>query len=414
MNRITRSARKSSLFAVIILMTIICTQAFAGEKVIHSFGVNSGPQGGLTADANGNLYGTASGGGKYQHGYVFELSPPVARGKPWTEKVLYNFKGGSGDLSAPMGALVFDTNGNLYGTTGGAPNADPGGVFELQLSASGRWKEAILHIFQSTKSDGWFPETGLIIDSSGNLYGTTFEGGASEVGVVFQLVPPASKGGAWTENLLYQFTGAADGGYPSGQPVFSGGELYGGVTWNGKNFGGLVYELTPSKTGPWTENVLYTFSGGSDGEGPGGQLVQDTQGNFYGATVLGGLGYGVVFELSPSGSGWNESVLYNFTGGSDGNQPRAGVIRDGTGVLYGTTLAGGTGSCPGDLGCGSVFKLSPPSGGGNWTESTLYDFTGGRDGGNSYTPLLLLKGLLFGTTYVGGSSGGGVAFQVKP
>lgn len=284
----------------------------------------------------------------------------------------------------------------------------------MSPSGTGTWTESILHIFSNTLSDGWYPETGLIIDSAGKLYGTTYQGGTFEVGVVFQLVPPAG-GGAWTENLLHVFTGASDGGYPTSRPLLKSGHLYGEVSFNGSNFGGLVYELTSGAGGVWTESVLYTFSGGTDGGDPAGQLVFDSKnGNFYGATLEGGLGYGVVFDLAPSGSAWTQSVLYSFTNGSDGQKPAGGVVLDGTGALYGTSGTGGEGSCSSGFGCGSVFKLTPPSGSGAWTETTLYEFTGGNDGGESLAPLLLRRGELYGTAYTGGSANGGVLFQLKP
>jgi uncharacterized repeat protein (TIGR03803 family) len=406
---ITALARKSLTSALFTVAVMTCLMVSAQEKALYSFSVGSGPEGALVADSKGNLYGTTSFGGQFGNGAVFELSPPTQRGKSWTEKTLYSFDAAAGDLFEPIGPLVLH-NGKLYGTTYGGPSADPGGVFELSLSGS-TWTETILHIFTGTLSDGWYPQYGVVFDSSGNLYGATYQGGSHEVGVIFQLVP--GTGGIWTENILYSFTGLSDGGYPTG-PVFMSktGQLYGLAGWNGKNFSGLVYEL---KSGtPWTESVLYTFTGGTDGGGPSGPLTLDKAGNFYGVTGVGGLGNGVVFELSPSGSTWTESALYSFTGGSNGNKPFEGAIFDSTGSLYGTTSLGGSGSCSSGFGCGAVFKLTPPTGGGSWTETTLYDFTGGSDGGEPLASLILHKGFLFGTSYVGGTSNGGVVFQVKP
>jgi uncharacterized repeat protein (TIGR03803 family) len=289
-----------------------------------------------------------------------------------------------------------------------------------------------------TTTDGIGPQAGLIFDSLGNLYGTTTSGGVSSFGTVFELSPPSGGSGPWTESVLYNFTGGSDGRVPNAGLIFDvNGNLYGAATQGGNNADcaedgcGVVFELSPPSggTGPWTETPLYTFTGGTDGgfpaNGAAGSLIFDAHGNLYGTTGIGGNlsacpggggnlpGCGVTFELSPpSGGGgpWTESVLYSFTGGNDGSEPYFGLIFDSSGNLYGTTSRGGAKSA------GVAFELSPPSGGsGPWSETTLYGFTGGSDGGYPEAGLILdSQGNLYGTTDSGGTGTAGVAFELSP
>ena len=251
-------------------------------------------------------------------------------------------------------------------------------------------------LYSFTGSDGSEPFAGLIADSSGNLYGTTQSGGASGGhGVVFKLSPSG------TETVLHTFTGGSDGGIPrAGLIADTGGNLYGTTAGGGASNAGTVFKLSPSGT----ETVLYSFTG-SDGSGPFAGLIADSSGNLYGTTQSGGAsgGHGVVFKLSPGGT---ETVLYSFTGGSDGGTPRAGLIADSSGNLYGTTQFGGPGC--GGVGCGVVFKLSPSG-----TETVLYSFTG-SDGSGPFPGLIAdSSGNLYGTTLSGGASGGhGVVFKL--
>jgi uncharacterized repeat protein (TIGR03803 family) len=400
-------ARTSVALLTLVLLHLTSARAASSEKPIHSFPVNSGPIGGLVADSAGNLYGTTSQGGKYLRGSVFELIAPAKGSSHWKEITLYSFTETGGDGGEPgAGSLVFDAKQkNLYGTTelGGSNNL--GTVFRLSLLSNGKWRERVIANF--SRADGFAPGTSVIMDAKGKLYGATSGGGAYEGGTVFQLVPAA--GGTWTFNLLYAFTGGKDGAYP-GWLTLIGKNLYGGATFS-TNGAGLIFELTPSTSGPWTETTLYDFSGGSDGSGPKGPLVMDKSGNFYGATILGGASNdGTVFKLAHSGSTWTESVLYSFTGGSDGSRPEMGPIFDSAGNLYGTTAYGGEGGCSEGGGCGAVYKLAS----GTWTESTLWEFTGGSDGGEPFDALILLNSELYGTTYYGGPSNGGVVFEVKP
>ena len=338
------------------------------------------PAAGLITDSKGNLYGTTQGGGfqPADAGTVFELTPPATASGTWTETVLYAFMGGS-DGAYPEAGLLADSKGNLYGTTQGGGTIQGssfqcGTVFELMppATAGGAWTEMVLHAF-TCFSDGDQPIGGLIADNEGNLYGTTSAGGAAESGTVFKLTPPATAEGTWTETVLYAFTGGSDGASPIGTLLAgSNGNLY-GTTFSGGysdspscNFSGCgcgtVFELTPPATtgGAWTEKVLHAFRGcygGGDGGYPLAGLIADSKGNLYG-TSSGGFGSsndGTVFELTPPLPrihGWLYAVLHAFAGGSDGVYPEGGLIADSEGNLYGTTQGGGGSND------GTVFELT--------------------------------------------------------
>ncbi len=213
-------------------------------------------------------------------------------------------------------------------------------------------------------SGGGYPFAGLIFDSAGNLYGTTRYDGSSGWGVVFELTPRAND--QWVETVLYSFTGGADGSTPYAGLIFDGaGNIYGTTSAGGNltctylpDSCGVVFELTPSASGPWIETILYSFTGGSDGANPNAGLIFDSGGNLYGTTLYGGNqnNDGVVFALTPSASGqWTETVLQAFTGGNDGARPYDGLILDSANNLYGTAFAGGSASS------GVVFELTPPA-----------------------------------------------------
>jgi hypothetical protein len=336
------------------------------------------PESPLILDAAGNLYGTTyeggTGGGCNAGagcGIVYELSstPGV-----WTETVLYNFTGGS-DGASPIGNLVFDTAGNLYGTTnyGGDLSRSHCGmgcgvVFELSPTDTG-WEETVIHTFHD-KSDGGFPLGGVAIDAVGNLYGTTSSGGdinnctaqVSGCGMVFQLTQSA---GVWTEHVLHTFQ-ENEGGYaPAGAVVLdSAGNLY-----STTETGSTVFKLAPTTTGPWKFSLLKVLED-QGGATPLAGVTLDASGNLYGTTNAGGnlhatacnfYGCGVVFKLTPTTSGpWTETVLHSFTGGVDGRYPfRSGVILDGAGNLYGVTEEGGKLSDCSGVGCGVVYEVTP-------------------------------------------------------
>jgi uncharacterized repeat protein (TIGR03803 family) len=330
------------------------------EHVLHSFkGGNDGsyPEAQVVLDQAGNIYGTTSYQGPYGYGTVFELTLTNGR---WKKTTLHAFKGSAkGDGEYPQSGVILDKAGNLYGTTqfGGRSQTCSdacGTVFKLTHSKHG-WKEDILHIFTGKNGDGAGASSGLTFDLAGNLIGTTEQGGSAGYGTAYQLAH--SKSG-WKETVLYQFNGTTEGAIPdSGLINDKNGSLY-GVTSNGGTGGyGTVYELEYSNGG-WTENVLYNFNPGAGF--PGGNLVFDQNGNLYGSeTALGCCGG--VFELTPDHGQWNENVLYTFTGpnNKDGMSPNGGLIFDAIGNLYGTTSLGGYGPCDEGLGCGIVFQLSP-------------------------------------------------------
>jgi uncharacterized repeat protein (TIGR03803 family) len=416
--------RALSMFAIAALVLLTATSAWsAGYKVLYNFNSqSSNPSSGLITDKEGNAYGTTSAGGIADAGTVYELSLKTGYHQ------LYAFrKSGSGAAGGflPQGNLVFDSKGNLYGTTvgGGTKSAQcPNGcgvVFELTPTANGQpWTETVLYSFcsQENCADGANPQAGVIFDSVGNLYGSTKEGGGTQevctggCGTVFELSPSQS---GWSESVLYSFVGES---YPeSGLISDATGNLYGTVYSGGNGGGGIVFELSSSGNG-WVENVLYNFDGSlgsTDGEGPQAGLVFDATGNLYGTTSLGGTsGLGTVFELSPSGESWTEDILHNFAGGNDGAQPEANLVFDSLGNLYSTTLVGGTpNGCSGG-GCGTVFRLTR-SEGGQWTESFFAFPVSGELGKEPSAPLFLDSvGRVYGTTTVGGKSGCGVVFRI--
>ena len=408
------------------------------ERVIYSFSsAGSGVgYGGLIADKAGNLYGAATYGNSSSCscGSVFELSPPATSGGAWTETTLYHFTGGVSDGANPFGTLIFDKQGNLYGTTqaGGANNT--GTVFELSPPAisGGAWTESVLYIFPADQSQGDWPEGNLVFDSQGNLYGTASTGGAGSsgncfngCGTLFELTPPTTAGGTWTGSAIHSFgVTPGDGLQPANNLIMQGGAIYGttitGGTGNCTDGCGTVFQFVQTN-GVWSENILFSFdSTGGAPVFPFGGVIFDPSGNMYGTTRQGGdvcpvsiYGTcGTVFELSPpavSGNPWTLSTLYIFTGGTDGGSPYDTLVRDASGNLYGTTNVGGLRNKTTSK--GTVFELSPPAvSGGAWTETTLHRFgTSNGDGSNPLTGLLRFHGVLFGTT-IGGSD----VFEVVP
>ena len=402
------------------------------------------------------------------------VTSTTAAGQQATGKILHNFDTNKLDGLSPSGGLLFDSAGNLYGTTFGVRGGF-GAVYELTPTASGFWNETTLHIFSF--ADGVSPNGTLIFDAVGNLYGVAAGGGlgtgtrctnrAGGCGTVFELSPSAS---GWTETVLHDFTHNIDGANPRGGLVMdAAGNLYGTTTAGGGNSGvdfGTVFELSPMADGEWMETILHIFknNGHQDGLEPNGSLVFDAAGNLYGTTVVGGsIGFGTVFELSPQIDGsWQETILSNFAGQGDGLEPFSGVIFDASGNLYGTTSSGGTGSggtvfelspsldgswtktvlynfsnenegsvgmgsltldgsgnlygaTEGDScghGCGAIFELS--NSGGLWTKTTLFRFDG-KDGDNPYASLIFdAAGNLYGTTAQGGSKEEGTVFELVP
>ena len=353
------------------------------------------PWGGVVRDAAGNFYGTTYWGGKANAGVVFKIS---ATGQ---ETVLHTFSGGA-DGAEPSGTLALDSAGNLYGTTDKGGSADLGAVYRLNPSG----EEMVLHSF--TGQDGWNPDRGVLRDSAGNLYGTTFEGGGMNAGLVFKIDP------AGQETVLYSFTGGPDGGWPEAGVIMDpAGNLYGTTSGGGPANVGVVYKLDAA--GNETVLYSFTGFG-AEGGIPGGGVIRDSAGNLYGTAAGGGVccegrqGSGLVFKLDTAG---NYTVLYTFTAGPDGGIPQGNLTRDSAGNIYGTTEFGGDvtsgeySSCY--TGCGVVFKLSTAG-----QETVLYSFTGGADGDQPLTGVVLDKaGNLYGTTHAGGAGSAGVLFELQ-
>ena len=329
---------------------------------IYSFqGGNDGyfPDSRLVVGPNGNLYSTTSTGGGgscslYGCGTFFKLQPPLTTCKTalcnWTKTILYRFTNFH-DGRNPIGDLLFDTSGSVYGTTTVGGDFGEGSVYELTPS-NGEWVGSVLHGFTGG-SDGAIPFSGLIADNAGNLYGTAGGGGDYRFGTVFELTPTGS---GWVLTVLYAFRGGSDGGGPVGGLIFDqSGNLYGTTSSGGSGGGGTVFEMTPSEAG-LTFHLLYSFRGSA---GPSANLTLDRAGNLYGTTAGDGTyQHGSVFRLTPDNGSWSETDLYSFTGGSDGNTPMSIVTLDANGNLYGTTQTGGANDC-GGRGCGVVWEITP-------------------------------------------------------
>jgi uncharacterized repeat protein (TIGR03803 family) len=413
-----------SLPVVLVSALVIFSGTLASAQtgtVLYSF--NGEPDGynptaGLLADPSGNLYGTTSYGGVYGYGTVFELSPKAGGG--WTENVLHSFNDDGTDGFYPFAGLILDSEGNLYGTTSDGPagaTASGGTVFELMPAGGGSWTETLLYRFcsQSNCTDGFYPLAGLIFDAEGNLYGTTNAGGRYSYGTVFEVSPKA--GGGWKEKVLHSFkSNGTDGLYPVASLIFDAkGNLYGTTNLGGVGgtyATGTVFELSPKVGGSWTEKILHDFDGAKRGAGvyPDASLIFDASGNLYSTARSGGVYEGgQVFELKPkTGGSWTEEIPHNFHQSSkDGKNSFAGLIFDHAGNLYGTTTYGGK------YGLGTVFKLSPKVSGG-WTEKVLFTFT--PETGRYPLAGLILDGAgnLYGTTSLGGPHRSGTVFEITP
>jgi uncharacterized repeat protein (TIGR03803 family) len=323
------------------------------------------PEANLIFDAAGNLYGTTASGGVHGDGTVFELTPKAGGGWTETVLFNFNGTNGqfprSGLIFDAAGNLYGTTShgGSSYSSGAcsvGITLKGCGAVFELRPKA-GRWVERVLHSFNFDGTDGYNPTASLVFDTHGNLYGTTQGGGANNWGTVFEL---SHAGGSWTETLLHSFNNnGTDGADPSGPLTFdASGNLYGTTASGGVGNGfGTVFELTRASGGSWTETLLYSFqNNGADGIIPLSGLIFDASGNLYGTTGDGGaLGFGTAFKLTPAtGGGWTETLLHSFGSSNDGQYPQASLIFDAAGNLYSTTNAGG-GRCS----CGTVFEITP-------------------------------------------------------
>ena len=423
----TRSLKYRAVLTVcaIVALAILIAGPVSAQNysVIHNFTGGSGgaaPLAGLVIDHAGNLYGTTFGGGKPSCpndygvgcGTVFQL-----KSSNGIFTTLFQFAGGN-DAAGPAAPLLLAPSGVLYGSTlaGGRGNCSffqvpgCGTVFLLRPPATpprntqDRWSDSVLHSFQGS-GDGVVPTGTLAMDRSGNLYGAAAGGGSHSQGRVFELI---YSNGSWSESVLHDFLGSDGSGPYGGVTLDAAGNAYGTTQSGGTGNNGTVFQLLAGSD--WAENTLYRFTGGSDGSSPAAGVIFDSSGNLYSATVTAGSGGGgTAFELS-SGS-WAFDLLYSFTGAAFCG-PAGNLTFDQAGNLYGTTSCGGTHSH------GLVFKLTPSM--DTWIYTSLYDFTGGSDGGSPNGNLVFdSDGNLYGTATCGGStgtcpSGDGVVFKITP
>lgn len=361
---------------VISMLLVVAHPSQCKEIILYDQQINAAnPQGTLIVSNDGVLYGVASQGGGGGYGAIFTLTPPAKGQTGWTETILYAFPGGT-EGGYPYNSLTPDGQGGFFGIT------DLGGTGPCPI---------------------FYGEAGC--------------------GTVYHLTPPAQGSTNWIHTVLYSFQGGTDGNAASGQLLLDSatGVLYGDTFIGGAYGAGTVFALTPPAQGQtnWTETLLHTFTGGSDGGYPLCNLIEDASGNLYGTTYAGGyVGSGTAFEMTPPPQGetnWTETVLYSFQGlgyGDAGN-PWAGLVPDGSGNLFGAATTGGSSGYEND---GAIFELSPPSGGGTaWTEKILYSFTGGKDGAVADNALILdSEGAIYSTTQAGGSWNYGTAFRLAP
>jgi len=391
-------------------MVLLATVAWAAStaKLIYSFagsGDGEYTDTELVMDSAGNLYGTSVQGGIYGGGTVFQVTPAGVH------TVLYDFTGGA-DGGEPYKGVTLDAQGNLYGTavTGGGGSCEGGCGVTFKLSNSGGvWTQSVIHTFTGGK-DGSGPGSPVAIDEQGNVYGTTPTGGANGMGVVYQLRPGAT--GGWTLRVIHTFTGGSDGGGGSASRLMidATGNLYGVCTVGGTNGFGTVYKMS-SVQGKWQFTTLYAFKDQPDGALPYGGVISDKAGNLYGTTYYAGVhDLGTVYKLTHSNGTWTESVLYSFKGGTDGASPISSLVADAAGNLYGTTSDGGAAACV----CGVIFKLTRGAT-GKWTESVAYRFPGMPQPGFAYNGMVAgSTGTFYGATVHGGSGNDGAIYQFTP
>jgi uncharacterized repeat protein (TIGR03803 family) len=411
--------RVKALVLVAVTLILVASAWASSETVLYNFCSQTScvdgyiPYGSLVADSSGNhLYGTTyEGGANSSYGEVYELTNSNGT---WSQSVIYSFSGPSnGDGAYPFSGLVLDAAGNLSGTTYQGGPSSQGTVFELSKSGS-TWTETVLHTFDDISgSDGYYPYGNLTFDAAGNLYGTTLYGGKFSGGTVFEL---KASNGKYTYKLIHSFaTSSSAAYYPyAGVVVGKNGYLYGttyygGTVWNA----GAVYQLR-QVSGVWIFSVIYNFLGDSLGQYTESGLAVDGTGNLYGTTYQGGaFNLGSVFKLTPSkGKTWPQKVIYSFKGYAkkDGAYPYyAGVTLDAKGNIYGTTYQGGS-SAANNLNYGTVYKLAA----GTYKESVLWSFGTTGDGYYPYHQAILVNGKLYGTTNAGGLHSGGTVYEVTP
>jgi uncharacterized repeat protein (TIGR03803 family) len=395
-------------------------------KIIYSFAGGADgayPYSDLIMDAAGNLYGTTNaGGGASSCGTAFELTHAK---DGWKHQVLYSFGNSSNDGCGPTAGLVFDSAGNLYGTTAGGGFNCGGGcgtVFKLAPNSHGGWTESILYSFTGSNGDGAYPNTDLIFDSKGNLYGTTWGGGRGHgcfiegCGTVFTLA--RNSDGTWTEDTVYVFAGAPDGSHPaSGLVLDADGDIYGTTVYGGaedcedgpKGCGSL-YKLTPNSGGGWTETLLYSFHRfQGTAKNPSGGLLFTADGQLVGSSSLGGDRSGALFQLQKTKKGWEQTVLYRFYGSPDGEYPVGRLVIGPNGDLYGATTFGGMNA---NKYYGTVFELEHVS--GRWKERVLFNANSAAYNPQA-GPTVDSRGHVYGTFASGGQGNNfGAVYEIIP
>ncbi|HEY1677995.1 MAG TPA: choice-of-anchor tandem repeat GloVer-containing protein [Candidatus Sulfotelmatobacter sp.] len=415
--------RKFTVLNILVLALLFTSFSLIATAQTESVLVNfntatsgDSPRDKLIFDSAGNLYGVSYEGGTIGYGTVYQL----VFGSTPTLNVLYNFTGGK-DSGYPWAGLAIDAGGNLYGTTTGGVTGGFGSVFELSPLPGGGWHETTLYTFSGGR-DGAASYGQILLDSQGNLYGTTYSGGdlsacPNGCGLVFKLSRTSN---AWKETILHTFEGGTDGAHPEAGLVFdTAGNLYGTTGAGGEDFTdcgagcGVAFELSPNAAGGWRETVMHSFRL-SDGSLPNAPFVFDAAGNLYSTTPLGGTlntftcgsaGCGTVYKLSRGSNGqWKQNLIHAFRG-VDGEEPAEGGLSfDAAGNLYGTTALGGNLASCGGVGCGTVFKLQPVVA-GSWKETVLYDFANGDDGGGPFAPPIPdSAGNLYGAATSGGTN----------
>jgi len=388
---------------------VLCFAAAVAQAqtitVLHNFtggADGSYPTAGVTFDQQGRIYGTASSDGRYDSGVVFRL---VREGEGWVLTPIYSFNFHDHDGTIPYSRVVFGPDGLLYGTTNVGGGADFGTVYSLRPPATActtavcSWDETILYSFTGG-ADGGYPYYGdLIFDQAGNIYGTTYAGGASGGGVVFKLT---RSGSGWTESVPWSFTRGSDGANPLSGVIFdNAGNLYGTTSSGSSNRLGAVYELSPTQSG-WSETTLYSFTNNDNGGGSGG-LIMDAHGDLFGITGGTDSG-GAAYELTPQNGSWSFTLLQAFQGEFGA---LAAPTFDTHGSLYGPLPNGGSD----DL--GEIFRLTPS--GNQWLYTPYYQFVSSGSGAEPYGAVIFdASGNMYGTAFVFGAGGEGTVWEITP
>lgn len=434
----------SPLLSVIAALSLFSSfsPTHAQELVLHKFQGNADGfdvRSGVVVDAKGDMFGTTFFGGfAAGAGIVYEMTPPAMAGGTWTETVIHRFSYHAiADGLSPWGGLAMDRNGDLFGTAWlGGMCGSCGLVFELSPPATqgGKWTYQVIHNFIDNGLDGMNPQADLIIDSQGDLFGTTSAGGTGGCvggcGTVFEL---SRSGNVWVDNILHSFPAhgngfEASGGTSGSVAIDNAGNLFGTTREDGLGLGTVFELVRPAPGGRWKYQNIYAFKNEADGFDPEAGVTFDLHGNLFGTTESGGVqgcygvGCGTVFRLKqqPDGS-WSHVILYSFHGTGDGGTPTAGVTIGPNDVLYGTTQIWGVGNgCTGS-GCGVAYRLKQTMRGAMWQQTVLHTFLHGSDGYVPYGELSFgIGGLIYGATEFGGRAscedgfGCGTVFSLTP